>query len=79
MKLFIEQTPRRFVTPFKMPSVRPSVVAWRVIPSDAERPVRAGQSPQKCELENIADISGILITHRSPPDPLSRSRIGNPR
>jgi hypothetical protein len=44
MKLFIEQTPSRFVAPFEMSSVRASIVPGRIVPGDAERPVRAGQS-----------------------------------
>jgi hypothetical protein len=74
MKLFIERTPRCFVAPFEMSSVRTSIVARRVIPRDAERPVRADQSAQKCELENITDIAGILVTHRLAPKPFPLSR-----
>jgi hypothetical protein len=44
VKLFIESKPRRFVAPFEMPSVRASIVPRCIIPSDAKRPVRAGQS-----------------------------------
>ncbi len=44
VKLRIKQSSCRFVAPFQMPSIRSSIVTRRVIPRDAERPIRASQS-----------------------------------
>ena len=69
VKFCIEKTPCRFVAPFEMPSVRASVVPWRVVPCDTERPVCTGKRTQKGKFKNIADIAGILITHGLSPEP----------
>ena len=47
VKFSVEQTPRRFIAPFEMPSVRASVVSRRVVPCDVERPVCTGKRTQK--------------------------------
>ncbi|GBQ30022.1 hypothetical protein HLH34_11660 [Gluconacetobacter azotocaptans] len=66
MKLFIEKTPCCLVAPFEMPSILPSVLFRRIVPCDAEHPVRARERAQEREFEKIADVASILIAHLVP-------------
>jgi hypothetical protein len=46
MKFGIKAPPFRFVTPFQMPPILPSIVTWIVVPSEPQHPVGARQRPQ---------------------------------
>jgi hypothetical protein len=70
VKLRVELTPSRFVPPFKVSSINTSVVPRCVVPRDPERAIAASKRSQKCKLQNIADVAGILIAHRPPPIPV---------
>ncbi len=74
MKLRVELAPGRFVSPLQMSSISASIVPWRVVPRYAERPIAARKGAQECKFQDVADISGVLITHRPPPN----SRLANP-
>jgi hypothetical protein len=64
VQLVVKRPPRRLALVFNMPAIRPPVVAWKVIPRNAEQAIVLRDATKEGKLQVVRNVGRVLVPHR---------------